>query len=148
LLICNVLINIFIVHFFCKLLFHFVKTKKCFSRYWQCSLGRIVNSKSASIVRNKKKTERKKERKKKRRRRKLQKKREKKERPRKPTCGCALPLSPRACSLSRRRLGYRRRPTPVTEVFVTPFTGGEHPPDIPFPSLRAVPNRAPKSVLY
>ena len=59
-LICNVLINTFIVHFFfCKLLFHFVKTKKCFSSYWQCSLGRIVNSKSASIIRNKKKTERK-----------------------------------------------------------------------------------------
>jgi hypothetical protein len=44
----------------------------------------------------------------------------------------------------RRR---RRRPTPVTEVFVSPFAGGEHPLGIPFPAPAAR-NRPPKFVLH
>jgi len=46
-----------------------------------------------------------------------------------------------ACSLSltrsRRRLGYHRRPTPGSQVFVrlSPSSGNEHPPGMPAPPL-------------
>ena len=52
-------------------------------------------------------------------------------------------------SLSRRRLGYHRRPTPGSLVFVrlSPFSGNEHPPGMPSPLyfLPAVQNRAPQA---
>jgi len=102
-------------------------------------LGRIENSKSASIIRNKKKTERKKEiRKKKKAAKESREKRTAQE------AHVRVRAPPHRHPALAPSLGVdwatRRRPTPVTEVFVTPFTGGGHPPGIPFPSCRAKPS--------
>ena len=67
--------------------------------------------------------------------------------------GAFAPHSARVLSLSlsqsRRRLRYRRRPTPGSDVFVSPFSCNEHSPVTryghPFSYLPAVRNRAAKA---